>query len=153
MQKWHNRKIHGDVLWRGWHFWPWKFHNPRDRTTDSKIKCRKNVPVPGKLYSFQPSCCNRTLNWLTEYDCWFIDELTSSSSAAAAAVAVAVAPASISLFYTYCVCQALNRRPLAWQIDAYPIELAGRCWVDRLTGYLFQALTAFELFRAWLLSG
>jgi len=53
MQKWYNREIHGDVLWYEWHFWRRKFEYTRDKTTDSKIKCRKNVRIEGKLLAFR----------------------------------------------------------------------------------------------------
>ena len=151
MQKWHNRKIHDDVLWRGWHFWRWKFDNPRDRTTDSKIKCRKNVRVPGKLFPFLPSCCNRTWNWFTEYDCWFIDELTSSSSAAAAASA----PASVSLCIHIAPAKlwTATYRLADWRLSNWANRAVLGRTPGRLTGYLFQASTALELFRAWFLVG
>ena len=120
MQKWHNWQIHGDVLWCGWYFWRRTFDNRRDKETDWKITCRKNVRVSGKLFSFRSLCFTeyeRETGWPT-VDLFNAYGPTSSSSSSSSS-----SPSLSPFLGTHVfLAKVWNHNIPAWQISAYQLS-------------------------------
>ena len=165
MQKWHNWEIHGDVLWCGWCFWRRAFDNPRDRETNWKITCRKNLRVSGRLFSFRSLCCNsnRTWNWFPENEgetVWLTVDLfnaygpsssSSSSSSFTPSPLLCIITITLSLsLWThnlFSLAKVWNRNIPAWQISAYQLSELG----ELLTIWLIYSNDS--LVRACVLPG